>query len=54
MVSAGDFKNGITIEIEGNIYQIMEFQHVKPGKGDSDVFHSLGTCRFLLYRRTII
>ena len=28
MVSAGDFKNGITIEIEGNIYQIMEFQHV--------------------------
>ena len=33
MVSAGDFKNGITIEIEGNIYQIMEFQHVKPGKG---------------------
>jgi len=33
MVSAGDFKNGITIEIEGNVYQIMEFQHVKPGKG---------------------
>ena len=33
MVSAGDFKNGITVEIEGNIYQIMEFQHVKPGKG---------------------
>ena len=29
MVSAGDFKNGITIEIEGNIYQIMEFQHVR-------------------------
>ncbi len=33
MVSAGDFKNGITIEFEGNIYQIIEFQHVKPGKG---------------------
>ena len=33
MVDAGSFKNGITIEIEGNIYQIMEFQHVKPGKG---------------------
>lgn len=33
MVSAGDFKNGLTIEIEGNIYQILEFQHVKPGKG---------------------
>ncbi len=33
MVSAGDFRNGITIEFEGNIYQIIEFQHVKPGKG---------------------
>ena len=33
MRSAGDFRNGITLEIEGNIYQILEFQHVKPGKG---------------------
>ena len=33
MISAGDFKNGITVEIDGNIYQILEFQHVKPGKG---------------------
>lgn len=33
MVSAGDFRNGMTIEYEGNIYQIVEFQHVKPGKG---------------------
>ncbi len=33
MVSAGDFKNGLTIELEGNVYQIIEFQHVKPGKG---------------------
>ena len=33
MISAGDFRNGITLEIEGNIYQILEFQHVKPGKG---------------------
>ncbi len=33
MISAGDFKNGITVEIEGNVYQIVEFQHVKPGKG---------------------
>ena len=32
-VSAGDFKNGLTVEIEGNIYQILDFQHVKPGKG---------------------
>ena len=33
MISAGDFKNGVTVEIDGNIYQMLEFQHVKPGKG---------------------
>lgn len=31
MVSAGDFRNGLTIEYEGNVYQVVEFQHVKPG-----------------------
>ena len=33
MISAGDFKNGLTIEIDGTVFQIIEFQHVKPGKG---------------------
>ena len=33
MISAGDFRNGKTLEIEGTVYQILEFQHVKPGKG---------------------
>ena len=33
MISAGDFRNGITIEYENSVYQIIEFQHVKPGKG---------------------
>ena len=33
MISAGEFRNGVTIEYEGNVYQIIEFQHVKPGKG---------------------
>ena len=33
MVSAGDVRNGLTIEYDGNIYQVIEFQHVKPGKG---------------------
>ena len=32
MISAGDFRNGVTIEYEGNVYQIIEFQHVKPGE----------------------
>ncbi len=31
--SAGDFRNGMTLEIEGNVYQVLEFMHVKPGKG---------------------
>ena len=33
MVIAGDFKNGVTFEMDGKVYQIIEFQHVKPGKG---------------------
>ena len=33
MIQAGDFRNGITVEIEGKVCQIIEFQHVKPGKG---------------------
>lgn len=33
MISAGDFRNGLTIEMDNNVYQIIEFQHVKPGKG---------------------
>ena len=33
MVVAGDFKNGVTFEMDGNVLQVIEFQHVKPGKG---------------------
>ena len=33
MISAGDFRNGTTFEMDGNVYSIIEFQHVKPGKG---------------------
>ncbi len=33
MISAGDFRNGITFEMDGQLYQVVEFQHVKPGKG---------------------
>ena len=33
MVTAGDFRNGVTFEYEGNVLQVVEFQHVKPGKG---------------------
>lgn len=33
MISAGDFKNGVTFELDGNVFQVIQFQHVKPGKG---------------------
>ncbi len=33
MVTAGDFRNGITFDMDGDVMQIIEFQHVKPGKG---------------------
>ena len=33
MVTAGDFRNGVTFEMDGNVYSIVDFQHVKPGKG---------------------
>ena len=33
MILAGDFRNGVTFEMEGNVYRVVEFQHVKPGKG---------------------
>ena len=33
MISAGEFRNGVTFDIDGTVFQIIEFQHVKPGKG---------------------
>jgi elongation factor P len=37
MISAGDFRNGVTFEEDGNVMQVIEFQHVKPGKGSAFV-----------------
>lgn len=45
MVSTNDFKNGMTIEYQGNLYQVMEFQHVKPGKGQAFVRSKLKNLR---------
>ena len=33
MISAGEFRNGVTFDVDGVVFQIIEFQHVKPGKG---------------------
>ena len=32
-ISVNDLKNGITLELDNNLFQVVEFQHVKPGKG---------------------
>ncbi len=45
MVSTNEFKTGMTIEIDGNIFQIMEFLHVKPGKGSAFVRTKLRNLR---------
>ena len=33
MITAGDFRNGVTFEMDGQVMQVVEFQHIKPGKG---------------------
>lgn len=45
MISVNDFKTGVTIELEGQPYQVVEFQHVKPGKGAAFVRAKLKTWR---------
>lgn len=45
MVSSNDFKTGMTIEYDGNIFQVLEFQHVKPGKGQAFVRTKLKNLR---------
>jgi len=37
MISAGDFRNGVSFEMDGQVFQVVEFQHVKPGKGSAFV-----------------
>ena len=43
MVTAGDFRNGVTFDMDGSVMQIIEFQHVKPGKGAAFVRTKLRT-----------
>ncbi|TYO95643.1 elongation factor P [Desulfallas thermosapovorans] len=45
MVSTNDFRTGLTIELEGDVYQVVEFQHVKPGKGAAFVRSKLKNLR---------
>ncbi|MBP2652991.1 MAG: efp [Firmicutes bacterium] len=45
MISSNDFRNGVTIEIDGNVWQVVDFQHVKPGKGAAFVRAKLKNVR---------
>ncbi len=45
MISTNDFRTGLTIELEGDVYQIIDFQHVKPGKGAAFVRSKLRNMR---------
>lgn len=45
MISVNDFKNGLTIEVDGDLWRIVEFQHVKPGKGSAFVRSTLKNLR---------
>ncbi|MTD29938.1 elongation factor P [Planomicrobium sp. YIM 101495] len=45
MISVNDFKTGVTIEVDGDIWRVMEFQHVKPGKGAAFVRSKLRNLR---------
>jgi elongation factor P len=45
LISTNDFKTGLTIEVEGDVYQVVDFQHVKPGKGSAFVRSKLRNLR---------
>ena len=45
MISVNDFKNGLTIEVDGELWRVVEFQHVKPGKGSAFVRSKLKNLR---------
>ena len=45
MISSTDFRTGLTIEIDGNAWQVVEFQHVKPGKGAAFVRTKIKTLK---------
>ena len=45
MISVNEFKNGLTIEVDGELWRVVEFQHVKPGKGSAFVRSKLKNLR---------
>lgn len=54
MVNVNDIKNGMTIVVDGSIYTILEFQHVKPGKGAAFVKNEIKEFKNWIYKWTNI
>ena len=52
MITAGDFKKGITIEWDGGVWNIVDFQHVKPGKGAAFVRTKIKTSTIFAWDNT--
>ena len=52
MITAGDFRNGSTFELDGQVFQVVEFMHVKPGKGAAFVRTKLKTSLGATIERT--
>ena len=48
MISSNDFRPGVTVEIDGNVWQVVDFQHVKPGKGAAFVRTKMKICKLVL------
>ena len=51
MISVNDFKNGLTITVDGELWRVVEFQHVKPGKGSAFVRSKLKTYVMVLFKK---
>ena len=49
MISSNDFRPGVTVELDGNVWQVVDFQHVKPGKGAAFVRAKLKTYKQVLW-----
>ena len=54
MISVNDFKNGLTITVDGELWRVVEFQHVKPGKGSAFVRSKLKNLRNGADRKSVV
>lgn len=51
MISVNDFRTGLTIEVDGGIWRVVDFQHVKPGKARCLFVRNCVTCVLVLFKK---